>query len=222
MKLSILEIYKKYNIPSNLQKHMLMATAMAKLLCENWRGPSVNRDDIITTMLIHDIGNIAKMDFSNYKVLPDENKGITYWQGIQQEFIKKYGADDHVATFNIASELGLKPRILWLVINKIFVHNEMIAASDDYELKICAYSDQRTGPYGIVSLKERFDELRRRYGNRAGASINHPRAKHLIESAFEIEKQVLQFTSLSKNSDIINQKIPGIISELSRYMIRIK
>lgn len=219
--MKISEIYKRYKIPSNLQKHMLMATAMAKLLCENWKGPSINQEDIVTTMLIHDIGNIAKMDFSNYDYLPEENRDINYWKGVQKDFIRKYGTDDHIATFNIASELKLRPRILWLVINKIFVHNEMIAASRDYNLKICAYSDQRTGPNGIVSLKERFDELKTRYGTKAAASINHPRAKYLIESAFEIEKQVLSFTSIGL-TDVIEGRIFDVIPDLSEFIIRAK
>ncbi|MEM3458979.1 MAG: hypothetical protein QXN36_00100 [Candidatus Bathyarchaeia archaeon] len=220
MEIAILEIYKKYNIPSNLQNHMLTATAMAKILCENWIGPSVNMDDIITTMLIHDIGNIAKMDFSAQNTLPEENKNINFWQNVQQEFIRKYGADDHIATFNVASELGLKPRILWLVINKIFVHNELIAASSDYELKICAYSDQRTGPQGIVPLRDRFKELKIRYRNRPNASINHPRIKYLIESAYKIEKQVLKFTSL-RSSSITKNMVADKMKEVIEYAIRV-
>lgn len=221
MEISIAEIYKRYSIPLNLQEHMLRATAIAKLLCENWRGPSISQKDIITTMLIHDMGNIAKMDFSSYEVLPEENKDIAYWQSVKQEFIRKYGADDHVATFNIASELGLESRILWIVINKIFVNNEMIVTSSNYELKICAYSDQRAGPNGIVSLKDRFDELRKRYGDKANASINHPRSKYLIESAFEIEKQILEFISIGP-SDIVNQTISDTMYDLLGHMIQTK
>ena len=175
MEISISEVYKKYSIPINLQKHMLRTAAIAKLICENWKGPSINQKDIITTMLVHDIGNIAKMDFSTIDSVPEEKKDINYWQKIKQEFIMKYGSDDHIATFNVVSELKVKSRILWMVINKIFVHNEMIANSSDYELKICAYSDQIAGPHGVVPLNERFDELRKRYGNKPNASINHPR-----------------------------------------------
>lgn len=218
MKKSISEIYKRYSIPSNLQKHMLRTTSIARLLCEKWTGPTISQKDIITTMLIHDIGNITKIDFSNYEVLTKKNKDITYWRRMKQNFIRKYGTDDHIATFNISSELRLKPRILWLVINKIFIHNEMIAASTDYELKICAYSDQCTGPYGIVSLKDRFDELRERYGTKASASINHPRSKCLVEAAFEIEKQVLEFTSIGP-LDIVNQTVSNTMSNLLGYMI---
>lgn len=219
MGISISEIYTKYSVPANLQEHMLRASAIAKLLCENWKGPSINQDNITAAMLIHDMGNIAKMDFNSGETLSGDMKIANTWQDIKQNFINKYGADDHIATFNIASEIGLKSQILWLVINKIFVHNEMIAASNNYELKICAYSDQRAGPSGIVSLKERFDELRSRYGKRANASINHPRIKHLIESAFEIEKQVLKFTSI-ESPDIANQRISGIMRDLLKYVIQ--
>jgi hypothetical protein len=203
--MKVLEIYEKYNIPSNLQNHMLMASSLAKLICEKWRGHSVNVSDILTTMLIHDIGNIAKMDFSSLEKLPEENKDLGHWQSVQQAFIKKYGADDHIATFNIASELSLSTRIRWLVINKIFVHNEMIAASDDFDLKICAYADQKTGPDGIVSLEDRFAELRGRYGSKPGASINHPRIEYLIRSSFEIEKQVLHFVSMESDESVNNR-----------------
>ena len=215
----MLDVYKRYSIPSNLQEHMLRATAIAKLLCENWIGPTISQEDIITTMLIHDMGNIAKMDFSSYDLLPEENKDIIYWQNIKQDFIKKYGADDHIATFNIASELGLKPRILWLVINKIFLHNEMITSYNDYELKICAYSDQCAGPYGIVSLKDRFDELMKRYGDKPNASINHPRSKYLIESAYEIERQILKHTSFGPSA-IVNKKISDLMHDLIGYRIQ--
>ncbi len=219
MKMSISKIYKHYGVPLNLQNHMLRATAMAKLLCENWTGPLINQENIITTMLIHDVGNIAKMDFNNHDTLLEENKDIVYWQNIKQEFIRKYGTDDHIATFNIASELGLGSRILWLAINKIFVHNEMIAASNDCELKICAYSDQRTDPYGIVSLKDRFDELKRRHSDKPEASINHPRSKYLIESAYEIERQILRYTAL-ESSEIVNKKISELMHNLSEYKIK--
>ena len=219
MQIIISEIYKKYNIPSNLQDHMLRAAAFAELLSENWRGTPINLQDIMTTMLIHDIGNIAKMDFTNYNDSNEEKDSRVYWETIKKKFIRKYGADDHIATFNIASELELNPRILWLVINKIFVHNEMIANLNDYDLKICAYSDQRTGPNGIVSLKDRFEELKKRYGKKPNASINHPRSGYLIESALKIEKQILKNTSIG-SADILNEKISERKNNLLKYEIQ--
>jgi hypothetical protein len=216
--MKIAEIYKTYRVPSVLQRHMLGSAALAQLIFEHWNGPLINKDIITTTMLIHDIGNIAKMDFRRGSELADEYGDTDYWRKIQGEFINKYGADDHIATFNVASELGLGKRVLWLVINKIFVHNEMISASNDYELKICAYSDQHIGPRGVVSLEERFSELRRRYGGRTNASINHPRIEYLIGSAFEIERQVLESTSLEP-AQITGSAIAGMLGDLSKYEI---
>lgn len=217
MKKMISEIYKINNIPINLQEHMLKAAALAKLLCEKWNGPSINQENIITTMLIHDMGNIAKMDSNNIGDLIEEKS----WDKFKQKFINKYGADDHVATFNIASKLGLNQRILWLVLNKIFIHNEMIAVSDDYELKICAYADQRVGPNGILSLENRFDELKERYGTKTNASINHPRSEYLIKSAFDIENQLLKFTTI-ETADTLNQIVSEMIHDMLSYSIRIK
>jgi len=216
--MKIAEIYKTYRVPSVLQRHMLRSAALAQLICEHWNGPPIDKEVIATTMLIHDIGNIAKMDFGRDGEPADEYGNTDYWRKIQEGFIKKYGVDDHIATFNVASDLGLSTRVLWLVINKIFIHNEMISASNDYELKICAYSDQHIGPCGVVSLEERFSELRRRYGSRTNASINHPRIEYLIGSAFEIERQVLESTSL-ESAQITDSAIATMLGDLSEYEI---
>lgn len=217
--MKIAEIYELYRVPSVLQSHMLRSAALAQLICEHWDGPPIHKEVITTTMLIHDIGNIAKMDFGQGAEPIDEYGDANYWRRIQIEFIRKYGADDHIATFNVATELGLGRRILWLVINKIFIHNEMISASNDYELKICAYSDQHIGPRGVVSLEERFSELRRRYGSKTNASINHPRIEYLIESAFEIERQVMEFTSL-ESTQITELAIGAILENLPEYEMK--
>ncbi len=216
--MKIAEIYKTYKVPSVLQTHMLKSAALAQLICKHWNGPSIDREVITSTMFIHDIGNIAKMDFGQAAETADEHGDVDYWREIQREFIEKYGADDHIATFNVATELGLDRRILWLVINKIFIHNEMISASNDYELKICAYADQHIGPRGVVSLEERFSELRRRYGSRLKASINHPRIEHLIDSAFAIERQVIESSSL-ESAQITDSAIAATLEGLSEYEI---
>jgi hypothetical protein len=94
----------------------------------------------------------------------------------------------------------------------------MIAASDDFDLKICAYADQKTGPDGIVSLKDRFTELRERYGNKSGASINHPRIEYLIRSSFEIERQILHFASI-ESAESVNSRVRMMTESLADYGI---
>lgn len=217
----ILEIYEKYGTPSNLQKHMLRTAALTSLICNNWEGPQINIERIVTVMLLHDVGNVVKMNLTKKKYLPPENQDISYWRDLQNRYITRYGTDDHIVTYNILAEIGLSKDYLWLVLNKIFINNEMIANSNNYELKICAYADQRTGPNGIVTLQERFDELRRRYGNNPQASINHPRAQYLINSAYEIERQILQYTSVDL-FQLTDREISLEMENLSKYRVKVR
>ena len=217
----IQEIYKKYSIPLNLQEHMLRASAVSKIITDNWRGSEINQKRIITVMLLHDMGNVVKIKVDNSKDLLINNKDSSFWKNLQRKYIKKYGTDDHIITYNILSELGLNKEYLWLVINKIFINNEMIAASKNFELKICAYSDQVSGPTGILLLQERFDELRERYGNNPLASINHPRIEYLISSAFKIENQIDNKTSVELKK-ITNKQLNKEFEELKDYIISVR
>jgi hypothetical protein len=172
-------------------------------------------------MLLHDMGNVVKMNLTKKEYLPPENQDISYWEDLQNKYIARYGTDDHIVTYNILAELGLDKDYLWLVLNKIFINNEMIANSNNYELKICAYADQRTGPNGIVTLQERFDELRRRYGNNPQASINHPRAQYLISAAYNIERQILQYTSVDL-FQITDREISLEMENLNKYRVKVE
>lgn len=190
------KVYEEYEIPRNLQKHMLRTAGVAKLIMENWKGPELNQDDVMTTMLVHDLGNIAKMDVENKE--------------FKKNFIQRYGNDDHIATYNIVKEIGLKSRVLGLILNHIFPNNERTADVEDYELKICTYSDQRVAPFGVVSLDERFEDLKERY---PGAEDRYPRTEQLIEAAHQIEEQVLERTTLQA-SDITEKKVSGYFDNL--------
>lgn len=216
--LCILELYRRYKIPTKLQQHMLRAAAVSKLICDNWEGPPINESDILTTMLIHDIGNMVKIDFSrNSETVVGQD--YQYWSGVRDYYIHTYGTDDHIITFNIAYELGLSMRILWLVINKMIIHNEMIEMSRDYELKICAYSDQRVGPDGVLQLEERFTDLKKRYSKREFQS-RYPRSDYLIKSSYEIERQIMRYSRL-RPTDITDKSISDILKDLSTYTLLI-
>ena len=205
---SIKEIYSRYKIPPHLQEHMLRAAAVGKFICDNWQGPEVNKEDIIAVLLIHDIGNIVKMDFESegLRMIGEEVKRIEYWKQVKKEFIEKYGQDDHFVSEKIAEELEVSERLKFILENKVFNNNEYIADCDDWEIKIAAYSDQRIGPFGILSLNERFSELKKRYANKDNKNVNNPKIDVFIDCAFKIEKQVLGNTSL-KAEDINDEVV---------------
>ena len=41
--------------------------------------------------------------------------------------------------------------------------NEEIMNSDSFEIKICAYCDERVSPHGVESIKDRLEDAKRRY-----------------------------------------------------------
>lgn len=61
---SISKIYDRFNILPNLRMHMHRTAAVAEIICDNWKGPQINKDTVVAVSLIHDLGNIAKMNFA--------------------------------------------------------------------------------------------------------------------------------------------------------------
>src|SRR3989344_2472976 len=102
--MKITEIYEKYKIPPNLQLHQLRVAGVASIICDNFDKP-LDKGSIITTCLLHDMGNILKF---NFDIFPEEfygKQGRAYWEKVKQEFKEKYGEDEHKATHAIAEEL---------------------------------------------------------------------------------------------------------------------
>jgi hypothetical protein len=157
---SINEIYARFNIMPSLQKHMRRVAAVGALILSG-EDSRINKNDVIAALLLHDIGNIVKFR------LGDE---LASWQKIQQETIAKYGSVDHEATEKMVKDLGVNKRVAWLISEMVFENLLQVIDSNDRELKICLYADQRVAPYGVVSLQERFADLRRRYEGTALAS----------------------------------------------------
>ena len=64
--MNIIEIYKKYHLPENLQMHMLRVAACSNLIIDKWNGQKIDKESIIRVSLLHDMGNMVKIpeDFS--------------------------------------------------------------------------------------------------------------------------------------------------------------
>ena len=214
---SINSIYDKFRIMPNLRLHMLRTAATSELICDNWKGPKINKFDIIAVGLIHDLGNMVKMDLESengLKLIGEELKNLDYWKKVKQEIILKYGTDDHRVTEIMIDELNVSNKVKFLLKEHIFVKNELTLNSDDWELKICAYADQRIGPFGVLNLKDRFDEVKKRYADRPNQSVHNKKFDIFVECSFKIEGQVLKNVSLS--SDEINDE--SIKSYLTKYL----
>lgn len=209
--MNILEIYNKYHLPENLQMHMLRVAACSNLIIDNWLGDELDKSAIIRVCLLHDMGNMVKIpeDFSN------DNEFIT----IRKKYFDKYGTNDHEINLEIGKIEGLSDKELIILDGKRSRKNEQTLNSDSYEIKICAYCDQRVAPNGVVDLKTRLEDAKVRYKDKPlSVWSNEEKANYLIDCALGIEKQIIEKCKISPK-DINDYTIKEYITNLKNYDI---
>ena len=209
--MNIIEIYKKYHLPENLQMHMLRVAACSNLIIDNWQGQKLDKESIIRVCLLHDMGNMVKIpeDFSN-----DEE-----FIRIRKKYFEKYGTNDHEINLEIGKKEGLTEKEIIILDGKRSRKNEETLKSDSYEIKICAYCDQRVVPDGVVGIRERLEDAKVRYKNKPlSVWSNEEKANHLIECSLGIEKQIMEHCKLNPE-DINDESIKPYIEQLKRYEI---
>ena len=209
--MNIIEIYNKYYLPENLQLHMLRVAACSNLIIDNWKGKELDKEAIIRVCLLHDMGNMVKIpeDFSN-----DEE-----FIKIRRKYFEKYGTNDHEINLEIGQVEGLSQKELIILDGKRSRKNEETLKSDSYEIKICAYCDQRVAPDGVVDLKARLEDAKVRYKNKPlSVWSNEEKANHLIECALGIERQVMENCNIVPK-DINDENIEKYIKKLRVFEI---
>jgi len=211
----IKQIYKKYKVPANLQLHMYRVTAVAQVIADNFED-KLEKHELVIACLFHDIGNIIKFDLKLFpKFLRPE--GYDYWKNVQDEFIMKYGEDEHEATFKIAKEVGISERAYEILTAVGFAQAEEIHKQEDFNKKIILYSDQRVGLNGIISMQERHEEGRERYLKRRNKNVGDDSLENFMKLASfmeQIESQVFDKCKI-KPEEIADELIQPIIERLN-------
>lgn len=209
--MNIIEIYKKYHLPENLQMHMLRVAACSNLIIDNWNGPKIDKESIIRVCLLHDMGNMVK--------IPEDFSKDQEFLKIRKKYFDKYGTNDHEINLEIGKQEGLTEQELTILDGKRSRKNEETLKSNSYERKICAYCDQRVAPDGVVSIKERLEDAKVRYKNKPlSVWSNEEKANHLIECSLGIEKQIMKYCKL-KPENINDFSIKEYIEQLKAYNI---
>lgn len=210
---TILEIYQEYKIMPQLQEHQLRVAGAASLICQNFAG-QIDAESIVKACLLHDMGNIVKFDLLLFPEFVRE-KGLSYWQGVKSEFAAKYGVTSHQATAAILREMGIGKRVRELVDAIGFSQATPNAESADFDKKICAYSDMRVGPFGIISLEQRFVDLRARYQNHPEGAGRRGQFEVALR---EVEKQIFARCKILPG-DIKDSAIKEITEKLKNLTI---
>ncbi len=210
----ISEIYKEYKIVPSLQEHMFRVAAVGYIICDNI-SLTLDKKEILTACLLHDMGNIIKF---NMDVMPEllEPEGIEYWQKVKDEYVKKYGENEYIASTKIAEEIGVSKEVVELIASLSFFGAANIASGDDFRKKIIEYADQRVDPFGIVSMEERFIDLRKRY---ARFGEDTPERLAFENDIRKMEQQIFAKCKI-KPEDINNETVAPIITELKNFVIK--
>ena len=61
--MNIIEIYKKYHLPENLQMHMLRVAACSNLIIDNWNGPDIAGPQKFIGRPVRFEGGTMELDF---------------------------------------------------------------------------------------------------------------------------------------------------------------
>lgn len=209
--MNIIEIYKKYYLPENLQMHMLRVAACSNLIIDNWNGFKIDKEAIIRVSLLHDMGNMVK--------IPESESQNQRFLEIRKNYFDKYGTNDHEINLEIGRQEGLTEKEIRILDGKRSRKNEETLQSNSYERKICAYCDQRVAPDGVVGIKERLEDAKIRYKDKPlSVWSNKEKADYLIKCSLEIEKQIMEYCKL-KPEDINDNTIKVYVENLKRYEV---
>jgi len=229
----IKQIYQHYFIPDNLAEHMLQTAALGKIICENWKEDStntnltLNKDLIITTLLVHDLGNLVKFNLKqpvgyqckeHQKLFQGDN--LKFWQTKQQEMIKRYSPNASLANLQILKELNLI-KSAKLLKNHTFEHiNQLILQTGHWQEKIISYCDLRFTPTGLDSVTNRIKDLKIRYKASDSTWKNKDIVKQRLTNSLTLEQQINSQTKIDI-TQVKTVEINDNIIQLQNYSIRV-
>lgn len=198
--------------------HQLRVATVGIMLCRAL--PRADEQTVVLVALFHDMGNIIKSDLTMFPEFL-EPQGIGYWQGVKDEFIRTYGPKTGDATRKILEEMGMPSAIVDLVSHLSFSEIPQTVTEGPLEKQIAKYADMRVGPYGIVPLKDRLDDLRARYSPRWERGEEAARAESFARNSdFLIQLEEKLFAEISLRPEDVNDTAAApIIEELKQYPV---
>jgi len=222
--MNILEIYKKYKIMSSLQLHMLRVGAVASILVRAVLGAAQNRltgedsENIVTAAMLHDMGNIIKFDLTYFPEFV-QPEGLVYWEGVKKEFIEKWGANEHEATGKIILEVTKSQEIFKLSDQTGFSKALKVLEEGELQKMICNYADIRVGPKGILTLKQRTEDGKKRHErNNSANKKNNLDFDSVTLALLKIEENIFRYLKI-KPEDVNDESVNREIENLKSFVI---
>jgi len=207
--MKIIEVYKRFTIPPNLQAHMIRVFGIICFIEKHWSGPWVDWQLTKKMALLHDMGNIIKFDMNNNpEFMGSEKVNINYWKQVQKDFINKYGNDDEEATRQILREIGIDEQIINTIFSKSFGNSVAVSSSYNWSLKLLYYADLRTLPLKIGTLEERLIDVKNRMPKYTARSDFEQLVQACKHIGFQIQKYLnIPDIAINDKSASINRQL---------------
>ncbi len=207
----------------NLQMHQLRVAGVAHIICKSMIDQSVDTGNIVVACLLHDMGNIIKFKLD---VFPEflKPEGVDYWKNIQQEYVGRYGDDEHDATMHISKEIfenyafpnNNTARIIELIEAIGFSNAKENYETADFGKKIAAYADMRVAPTQVTSLVGRLEDGRRRFSKIQ--KYEQDVFENMSQYLSKIEDQICAKVTIGTSSDITEEEVQKIIPKFQRTL----
>jgi|GEM_PF-1179117 len=181
-----------------LVDHLWRVTSLAAKLLENWTGPKLSHQILLECMLLHDLGNLVKFDLSSsapsYLMSQVE---LPFYRELQKTWRDKFGQDADVASSLIIADLPLKNSavITQLITGHAAGTLTSTVESHNWLQKLCDYTDFRIGPFGLVTLTERFSDLKNRYAYQHADWVDEANVNFRLATFQKLESQLQAMTS---------------------------
>lgn len=187
---------------------MFRVAALGSLICDRLVSQQVDKDLIVKTLLLHDMGNILKFDFERLDLFEEsDKKNVETYKQAQQDFRLKYGSDPDDATLAIIEELTDDERVGILCEEAHWLNLEKFIDTNRWDAKICTYCDMRTGPFGLLSLPERIKDLKHR------RPAERKYLDRLLELGLLVEEQLDELTEqrLSEiTAELVDEEVDSL------------
>ncbi len=207
------QVYSQYQIPKNLQRHMLRVASVGKYISKNWKG-TVDEHAIVSTLLLHDLGNLLKFNLHRGLELFDEDeRNLDVWLKIQNSLKEEYSSDEHEATLLMAREIEVNDRVLDLLNNMGSSNLHTTVKKNDWELAIVSYSDFRVDPDGFATVQERFADILKRYNGGDHVLADKEKTFFKRDQCLELEKQIQSKIKVSLN-DLPTEELEEVSKSL--------
>ncbi len=187
--LEVEKLYEKYHTPLHVVEHCRKVAYVADKIAAEYekKGIKIDGKGINLACLLHDLARII-----------DFNAGESYAEA-QKELKELYPKMDHsTAAYRILSDAG-EDKIAKMIKKHAF-EGIFIDENKPFTLeeKIVTYADKRVLHDKIVSLKERFEDGKKRYNP---DNLNEEKEKKIYEAYFALEKELFDGLSI-KPEDI--------------------